>query len=723
MTCASCSARLERVLARVDGVEDASVNFATGVASLALRPGAVGRDQLTTAVERAGFSVPDDAGDEDLAALAAARAQRQAAEAADLRADMLLAVALALPVVALGMVWMAWTPGRWISAVLTTLILARPGRRFFEDAVKVARAGATNMNTLVALGVGAAWALSMLNLLAPAVLGTADLYFESAAAVASLVLVGRWMESRARQRAGAAVQALLMGAPATAEVIRGGEAVEVPAAEVALGDLVLARPGAIIPADGVVELGRSEVDLSMLTGESVPQQVVEGDEIFAGTTNGAGVLRVRATATGRRTALARIARLVHEAQSAQPPIQRLVDRVARVFTPAALLVSALTVAGWLVAGGTVADAVLSGVSVLVIACPCALGLATPTAILVATGEASRRGVLVHDARALELLDGLGVVVFDKTGTLTSGRFGVVAVEPATGWLADDLLAHLATIEADSEHPLGRALVAARPDDRVEGPVTDLAVVPGLGLTATLEGRAWMVGSRRLLEGIELPEAEIAAHEQDGHSVVLAAVDGAFAGLVALADPVRPEAEEVVAALHARGVKTHLLTGDSERVGAAVARRVGVSRYVAEVLPEDKARHVQALRRAGTGAVAMVGDGINDAPALASADVGIAMAQGAGAALEAAPLTLMTGDLRTTLDALDLSRATLRTIRQNLGWAFGYNLLAVPVAAGALYPILGWRLSPMVAGAAMAFSSFSVVLNSLALRRRLPAPRR
>lgn len=716
MTCASCASRLQRVLGRVEGVEEATVNYATGVATLAVAPGEVDRAQLEAAVDQAGFTVPEGVDGEDPAALARARQEEQAREQVDLRNDTLLAAVLTLPVFVMGMGFMSWRPGHWISMVLTALLLAKPGRRFFEDAVKVARTGSANMNTLVALGVGSAWALSAVATVAPEALGSHAVYFESAAVVVTLVLLGRWLESRAKSRAGEAVRALFELAPPTAEVVRGGTPVEVPADEVRVGDLVLARPGARIAADGLVERGRSALDRSLLTGESVPQAVGPGDPVMAGAVNHSGILRYRATATGKQTALAGIARLVHEAQAGRPPIQRLVDQVAAVFTPVVLVIALGTFAAWVALGPSVADAVLAAVSVLVIACPCALGLATPTAILVGTGEASRRGVLFRDARALEQLHGVRTVVTDKTGTLTQGRFGVVAVEPAEGAPvdADGLRRALAALEADSEHPIGRALAQAAPEPLPTA--ADVEVVPGLGITGTIEGRAWVVGNRRLLDGIDVPEKAIAAHEAEGRTVVLAAADGAFVGLVALADPVRPEATEAVAALRARGVEVVMLTGDSDRVAQAVAARLGIQRVEAEVLPEDKARHVEALRRARGGAVAMIGDGINDAPALAAADVGVAMGAGAAVALEAAPVTLVSDDLRSIDTAITLSQATLRTIRQNLGWAFAYNVLAIPLAAGALYPAFGLRLSPMVAGAAMALSSVSVVANSLRLRR-------
>lgn len=717
MTCGSCAVRLEKVLGKVDGVEQASVNYATGRAALDLRPGSVGRDALVAAVERAGFSVPAALADtEEPADRARARADLDRAERRSLLRDLLLAGVLTVPVVIFGMAFMHWVPGAWASALLSLVVLVWPGRRFFLDGWKAVGQGSANMNTLVSLGAGAAWLLSAAALVWPSLSPTHALYFESAASVVTLVLLGRALEAGAKGKAGEAIQALLALAPPTAHVRRGGAVVEVPARSLLPGDLLILRPGDKVAADGRVEEGRGALDEAMLTGESVPVEKGPGDSVFAGTVNGQGSLQVRLTAVGADTALHHILRTVEEAQAVKPPVQRLVDRISAVFTPVVMVLSLVTFGLWMAFGPGFADAALAAVTVLVIACPCALGLATPTAILVGTGAAAQRGILFRDSAALERVRDTRTVVFDKTGTLSEGRLQVVAVEPAkrddTKRDEQSFLAALAAIEARSEHPLGQAVVRAAAGLTLPS-ASAVESRPGHGIEGQVEGARWQIGSRRHLAPVQIPDELGRDHEDAGATVIFATCDGEYAGLLALRDPLRAEAHGVVAALKARGIRPVLLTGDSQRVGAAVARALGIADFEAEVLPADKARRVQELSR--EGGVAMVGDGVNDAPALAAADVGFAMGGATAVAIEAAPVTLVRPDLRLVLDAIDISTATLRTIRENLGWAFGYNLLAIPVAAGVLYPHFGLRLTPMMAGAAMALSSLSVVLNSLRLR--------
>ncbi len=723
MTCASCAARLQRVLGRVEGVESADVNYATAQATISVQPGEVDREALVEAIERAGFDVPEGVDGEDPAALAEARAAAEARERAGLRRDTLLAAVLTLPVFVLGMAGMHggldWEPGHWISLVLSAAVVGWSGRRFFADAWTAARNRDANMNTLVAVGVSAAWLLSAAATVAPGLFpGERPIYFESAAVVVTLVLFGRWLEAGAKGRAGRAVAELMTLAPPTARVVRRGAVEEVPAEEVRIGDLVEARPGDRIAADGVIESGRTSVDESMLTGESVPVSRAPGDPVLAGTVNGEGVIRYRATATGRRTALARIARAVHDAQAAKPPVQRLADRIAAVFTPAVMGIALVTFIAWMALGGGFTDALLSAVSVLVVACPCALGLATPTAILVGTGEAARQGILFRDASALERAHAVRTVVFDKTGTLTEGRFAVEAVEPAPGMDRDALLAACAAVESGSEHPLGRAILEAAEGLALPA-AREARAIPGQGIEAVVEGARWRVVAPRFAGDPAVPADRVRALEDAGATVVVALRDGAWAGLLALADQPRAEAEEALARLRAMGVVPVMLTGDARRVARRVAERLGIAEVEAEVLPEDKARTVARIAREHQdgGLVAMIGDGVNDAPALAAAHVGVAMGSASAVAIEAAPVALVRNDLRLVPAALDLSRATMRTIRQNLAWAFGYNVIAIPVAAGALYPVWGLRLSPMIAGAAMALSSVSVVTNSLRLRGR------
>ncbi|MCB9760355.1 MAG: copper-translocating P-type ATPase [Alphaproteobacteria bacterium] len=706
MTCASCSTRLQKVLRRVDGVIEADVNYATGIASLAVAPGAVDRDAVVSAVERAGFEVPEDRDLSDPAADAEAWRAHEQAEIDALRRDVLLAVVLTVPVFVIGMFFMGWDAGHWLSAALATPVVFLSGRRFFLDAARQLTQGTANMNTLVAMGTGAAWGLSVAGLLW---LGHRAIYFESAAVVVTLVLLGRWLEARAKGSAAESLRRLSDLTPQRASVLRGGEVVDIDARAVRVGDLVVARPGGRLPVDGVVEEGVSEVDESMLTGESMPVRKRAGDAVMAGTVNGSGALRYRALGVGADTALARVVQLVREAQAGKAPVQRLVDRVAAVFVPVVMGIAALTFAEWWWWGGDAVVAAVNAVSVLVIACPCALGLATPTAILVGTGRGAALGILVQGAEALERAHAVDRVVMDKTGTLTLGRPEVEAVRPAPGFTEDEVLALAAAVEAASEHPLAGAIV--RRAGKVQA-ATEVNAEVGRGVRGQVGGRAVLVGSARLLgeRGVDLSPLEPLAEEAEaqGKAAVRVAVDGAPAGVVVLADPLRPEAAEAVAALRDQGIQVTLCTGDRAPAARAIAAQLGVDDVRAEQLPEDKHGVVQALRAQGA-VVAMIGDGVNDAPALAAADVGVAMGSGTDVARRTAALTLMREDLRLLPQSLALSRATMRVIRQNLGWAFGYNVLAIPLAVSG-------ALSPMVAGGAMALSSVSVVTNALRLRR-------
>jgi len=710
MTCASCAARLQKVLGRVEGVEGVAVNYATTTATLSLRPGAVDRARLVTAIEAAGFSVPEDEG-LDLPARVALLDEADQELAATLRRDATLALIGALPVAVLGMGFMHWAPGHWASALISALVVFGAGRRLFVDGFQAARQGSATMNTLVAIGASAAWLLSMAALLWPSAFPTHAVYFESAAVVVALVLLGRALEGRARRQAGEAVRALLALAPAEAWVFSGGEAHPVPTAAVRVGDLLLARPGDTIAADGRVEEGHSTISEALLTGESRPVAKAPGSALLAGTQNGAGPLVYRATATGAATALAAIGRAVHEAQGGRPPIQDLVDRVAAVFTPVVLLLSGLTLGAWLLAGAPFAEALLYAVAVLVIACPCALGLATPTAILVGTGAAARQGVLFRELRALEAAAIVTTVVFDKTGTLTTGHFGLSAVEPLVDSLdADGLLTLVSAVEARSEHPIGAALVAAA---RARGlPMISASAVqstPGAGIVGEVEGARVEIGSRTAL-AVELPPSPAEAR---GATTVFVRRDSELVGRISLEDPLRPEAIEALADLRAIGVRAVLCSGDAPAAAAALGDRLGLDEATGGHSPQDK---LELLRsRAQRGGVAMVGDGVNDAPALAAATVGIAMGSASQASQAAAPVVLLRDDLRLVPQTLRLARRTAAIIRQNLVWAFVYNLIAIPVAAGVLVPLFDLRLSPMMASAAMALSSLSVVLNSLRLR--------
>jgi Cu+-exporting ATPase len=642
---------------------------------------------------------------------------------------------LTVPVVVGSMTEIFWWTPAWLRSPWLHLLLSAPvqwwvGASFHRGFLHDLRYRSASMATLVSIGTGAAWFFSVAVTLWPhafMALG-AMTYYETSAAVITLVVLGRWLEARARGRTSEAIRRLVSLAPRTARVIRDGNESDVPTGEVRVGDLVRVRPGEHVPVDGLVVQGRSTLDESMLTGESVPITKETGAAVFAGTLNGTGSFVLRATRVGTDTTLARITRLVAEAQGSRAPIQRLADRVAAVFVPVVLVLAAGTFAGWALFGPSPAllSALTTAMAVLVIACPCAMGLATPTAIMVGTGNGAEHGVLIKNAAALETLHRVRVVVFDKTGTLTVGRPGVTDVVPAPGVPDEDVIAFAAAAEQGSEHPLGAAILASA---KVRGlalpPVSEFTAVPGQGIDAMApEGRV-LLGNRVLMDerGIDASplESRAAALAREGKTVVYLAVAGRLLGLIAAADLLKADAAAAVAALRTRGIEVLMLTGDRRATAEAIARQAGIDRVLAEVLPEDKARQVRALRESNASVVAMVGDGINDAPALAAADVGIAMGSGTDVAIEAADVTLMRGDVGGVVVAVDLSRRTIRIIKENLAWAFGYNVILIPVAAGVLYPLWGLLLSPMLAGAAMAFSSVSVVVNSLRLRRWHPRP--
>ncbi|MFC7331586.1 heavy metal translocating P-type ATPase [Rhodocista pekingensis] len=715
MTCASCVTRVEKALTRVPGVLAADVSLATETARVTVLGTAP--EALTAAVERAGYqAVPrQDEAAADADAAAEARARRE-------RLRVLAAAALTLPL-ALPMLFQAaglhvMLPG-WAQLVLASVVQFWLGARFYAAGWRALRAGSGNMDLLVALGTSAAYALSVWQMATadPSMGAAPHLYFEASAVIITLVLLGKYLEARAKRQTTAAIRALSALRPETARVLRDGREELVPAAAVRVGDTVLVRPGERIPVDGIVREGASHADESLLTGESLPVAKEPGARVAGGSVNGEGRLLVETTAVGAETVLARIIRLVENAQAAKAPIQRLVDRVAAVFVPVVLGIALVTLAGWLLAGAPVETAVVAAVSVLVIACPCALGLATPTAIMAGTGVAAQAGILVKDAEALERAHAVDTVVFDKTGTLTEGRPAVVALVP-TGIAEADLLTLAAAVQSGSEHPLAEAVrTAAAARHLAVPPAADLRALPGRGVAATVAGRDLRLGSARLMQelGIDLaPLADAAARQQAEGRTVSFLADTAgpvLLGLLAFGDAPKPSAARAVERLHAAGLRTVLLTGDNRGSAEATARRLGIPTVLAEVLPEDKAAAVAALKAEGR-TVAMVGDGVNDAPALAAADVGLAMGGGTDVAMQAAGITLMRGDPALVADALAVSRRTYAKIRQNLFWAFAYNVLGIPLAALGL-------LSPVLAGAAMAFSSVSVVTNALLLRRWRP----
>ncbi|HVL80957.1 MAG TPA: heavy metal translocating P-type ATPase [Actinomycetota bacterium] len=722
MHCASCVARVERALTAVDGVREADVNLATGQASVA---GDVTPDQLRAAIERAGY---DYQGVDDAEAARAADAARGRYERALLTRIVVSAV-LTVPLLATmvpavpGAAWLH--EHLWVQLALATPVQFWAGWPILRGAAAALRGRSPDMNVLVALGTLAAYGYSVAATVAPGFVSATGAmpqgYFEAAAVIITLILLGRWMESRARAKASEAIRSLMELTPATARVVRGGRTEEVPAPGVVVGDLVVVRPGERIPVDGVVTEGTSAVDEAILTGESIPVDKAPGDTVAGGTLNAMGSLTVRATKVGADTAVAQIARLVREAQSAKAPVQRLADRVVAVFVPVVLGIASVSFVAWMIAGPEPRfnHALVAAVSVLIVACPCAMGLATPTAIMVGTGTGARRGILIRGGPALERARAISTVVFDKTGTLTTGRPVVSAVVAMDGWTSDEVLRLAAGAEARSEHPIARAIAAAV-EEHPEP--TSFEAHAGRGVSAVVEGRRVVVGTRALLSelGIDATD-DLRARFEDlygkGYTSMAVAVDGTVAGLVGVADEVAPRAAEVVAELGRMGLRVVMLTGDHTRVAEAVAADLGISEVRAEVMPDQKARTVAALR--GAGAVAMVGDGVNDAPALAEADLGIALGTGTDVAKEAADITLVSGDVRGVVRSLRLARRTYRTILENLFWAFVYNVTLIPLAAGLLYPAFGWRLSPAWAGVAMALSSVSVVGNSLRLRR-MPA---
>jgi Cu+-exporting ATPase len=712
MTCASCVARVEKALKKVPGVEDASVNLATEKASV--KGAALDADAIVAAVARAGYeAAPVQRGQPRIEA-------EPATSGPPSWWPVAAAAILSLPLV-LQMAVRDWMLPGWLQLLLATPVQFWLGARFYRAGWKALRAGSGNMDLLVAIGTSAAYALSLYELVAdPAGHGMPHLYFESSAVVITLVLLGKWLEGRAKRQTVDAIRALESLRPGSALVRRGGLDVEVAVELLRVGDLMVVRPGERVPADGHVREGASHLDESLLTGESLPVARRVGERVLGGAVNGEGLLVVEATAVGAATMLSQIIRMVEDAQAVKAPIQRLVDRVSAVFVPTVLLISLVTLLGWGLATGDWQHALLNAVAVQVIACPCALGLATPTGIMVGTGVAARHGILIKDAQALETAHAVRTVVFDKTGTLTEGKPQVAAVE---GEDSGRLLEWAWAVQQYSEHPLATAVVhAARARGLTLLPAVDAGALAGRGVRARVGTATVYLGNAGLMREIGAPvdawQDAARRHESDGRTVSWLAVEDAgqlrVEGLLAFGDRVKPTSAAAIARLRAMGVESVMLTGDNQGAAALVARELGLQRYVAEVLPAGKAAAVRELM-AGGGKVAMVGDGINDAPALAAADVGIALAGGTDVAMHTAGITLMRGDPLLVADAIAISHRTYRKIRQNLGWAFVYNVVGIPVAAFGL-------LNPVLAGAAMALSSVSVVTNALLLRRWTPADR-
>ena len=722
MHCAACVGKVERALRSVPGVTDAAVNLATERARVELGPEPAALDQLRAAVAAAGYTIP-----EQIEVTPESRERDQAdraREIARLRVKLVVGALLAVPVLLGSMTELfPWAPG-WLRNprllwLLTTPVQFWVGGEFHAAFLRELRHRTTSMNTLVSIGTNAAYFFSVAVTLWPHAFMAAGAmpYFEASALLMTFLVLGRWLEARARGGTSEAIRRLVALQPRTARLAEPGGERDVPIGEIVPGDLLRVRPGERIAVDGLVVEGASSVDESMLTGESLPVERGPGAPVVGGSINRTGTFTFRATRVGRDTVLARIVRLVEEAQGSKAPIQRLADRVASVFVPVVLGIAALTFGAWMLWGPAPAffHALTNAVGVLVIACPCALGLATPTAVMVATGRGAELGVLIRSAEVLETLHRTHTVVLDKTGTLTMGRPAVTSVVPAPGIETDLVLALAAAVEQGSEHPLGEAIALP--------PVREFRAVPGQGVEALVEQGRVLLGNQRLMDGRGVEPGSLAEPArrlaQGGQSVVYVAVAGAPLGLIAVADVLRPEAPAAVAALRGMGVDVIMLSGDAQSTAAAIARQAGIERVHADVLPEQKATEIKRLQADGR-LVAMVGDGINDAPALAQADVGLAMSSGTDVAIEAADVTLMRDDLRGVVAAIELSRRTMRIVKENLGWAFGYNLVLVPVAAGMLYPIWGIQLSPILAGLAMALSSVSVVTNSLRLGRFRPS---
>ncbi|MGH1356133.1 MAG: heavy metal translocating P-type ATPase [Thalassovita sp.] len=731
MTCASCVARVEKALVDLPGVTDVAVNLANETAQISYVQGLVDPAQILAKMDAAGYPAkPRDTG-------AKQQENRKEEEARLQHRRLIIAAILAAPVFVLEMGghlfppfhhWVHLTMGQqasWmLQFVLTSLVLIGPGRQFYAKGFPALFRAAPDMNSLVAVGTAAAYGFSVVAVFAPDLLpgGARAVYFESAAVIVVLILLGRYLEARAKGRTGQAIRKLLGLRATNARVLRDGQPKDIPVEEIRVGDIVIVRPGERLAVDGEVIDGSSYVDESMITGEPVPVAKSLGDAVVGSTVNGTGALKFQATKVGNDTMLAQIIRLVEQAQGAKLPIQGVVDRITLWFVPAVMGAALLTVLMWLILGPSpvLPHALVAGVAVLIIACPCAMGLATPTSIMVGTGRAAEMGVLFRKGDALQALAGVEVVALDKTGTLTQGHPELTDFTVADGFDRADVLRKVAAVEALSEHPIARAIV-----DAAQGLLSEVekfGSVTGYGVMGTVDGARVMVGADRLmtrrkvdLGALEQVGKALAAH---GKTPLYAAIDGQIAAVIAVSDPVKPASKQVIDALHDRGIQVAMITGDNAATAQAIASELGIDHVVAEVLPQGKVEALDSLRTGGKS-LAFVGDGINDAPALAHADVGIAIGSGTDVAIESADVVLMSGDLRGVVNALGISARTMRNIRQNLFWAFGYNTALIPVAAGLFYPFFGWQLSPMLAAGAMAMSSVFVLTNALRLRAAQP----
>lgn len=736
MTCASCVARIEKALRGKEGVISAAVNLATEKATIEYIPSVVSVPDLKKVIVDAGYSVPElppEAG----ATVPDRERESRRKEREDLRLKLVISGSIAVFIMAL-MIFghripiISGVPPRQLMMLM--LILATPvqfwaGWQFYRGAYAALKHGTADMNVLVAVGTTAAYLYSVVATLAPGLVSPAgampDTYFDTSTMIIAIILLGRLLEARAKGETSEAIRRLIGLKPRTARVIRDGIEEDIPAEDVKAGDIILVRPGEKIPVDGVVTDGYSAVDESMITGEPIPAEKKSGDNVIGATINKTGSFRFRATKVGKETVLSQIIRMVEEAQGTKAPIQRLADRVAGVFVPIVIGIAVITFLAWYYLGPKPAFifAMLNFIAVLIIACPCAMGLATPTAIMVGTGKGAQNGILIKGGESLESAYRINTIVLDKTGTITKGEPSLVDIIALPGFTEEDVLYYAASAEKSSEHPLGSALVHGANARKVRlADVSRFDALPGRGIVAIVDDMVVLAGNARLMQDEDVDISGITNDYErlssEGKTPIYVAVDGKPAGIVAVADTIKEGSKEAIDGFKRLGIETIMITGDNKRTAEAIAHRVGIQRVIAEVLPQDKANEVKKLQAEGK-TVAMVGDGINDAPALAQANVGIAIGTGTDIAIESSDITLMSGDLRAVLTSIKLSRATIRTIRMNLFWAFIYNIIGIPIAAGILYPWFGILLNPIIAAAAMALSSVSVVSNSLLLNRFKP----
>ncbi len=730
MTCASCVARVEKILKKVDGVTNASVNLASEKVTLAFDDRKTSFDVLAAAVSEAGYTLVVPSKEDQTNTRASdprSEESHQEKSYRQLKKDFLFSLILTIPIMAVSMVDMADWFMRWsplsmeeinkLLMIATTVVVFVSGKRFYKSAWQQAKHLTADMNTLIAVGTGVAYGYSTLAVLFPLWLGFGpmyhDVYFDTAATIITLILLGKMLEARAKSKASDAIRKLMGLQPKTAVVIRNGQEREIPVEDLALQDTIVVRPGEKIPVDGVIAKGTTTVDESMVTGESLPVERGVGDNVIGGTMNKFGSVEFKATAVGKNTTVAHIIRLVEEAQGSKAPIQTLADKIASVFVPVVISVAVLTFLLWFLAGNSgFSPAMINFIAVLIIACPCALGLATPTAIMVGTGKGASEGILIKNADSLERAHNIHTIILDKTGTLTEGKPSVISVVPFNSLPENELVRLVASVEKRSEHPLGQAIVTFASERGIAlSEIDDFQAHSGFGVSAVVEGKRVIVGNQQLLEKFSIggsgAKSIVEQLATEGNTPILVAVDGEPTGCIAVADTIRPTSFDAIRAMQGMGLDVLMITGDNRQTAEAIGRRLGLHRVVAGVLPHEKAIRVKEIQAEGK-TVAMVGDGINDAPALAQADVGIAMGSGTDVAMETADVTLMKHDLGDVARAIHLSKRTISTIKQNLFWAFIYNVIGIPLAA------LG-MLSPVIAAAAMAFSSVSVVSNSLRLR--------